>query len=84
MAYSTSTMRLMGGVPGQQLFLYRTADQISTVVASGYFDDAYDHYNLSTGDIIMVVYAFGGTQKLISLVATNTAGTITTTKMDLA
>lgn len=84
MAYSTSTMRLMGGVPGQQQFLYRTADLLSTVVASGYFDDAYDHYNLSTGDVITVVYAFGGSMKLISLVATNTAGTVTTTKMDLA
>lgn len=84
MAYSTSTMRLMGGVPGQQLFLYRTADLLPTIVASGYFDDAYDHYNLSTGDIIMVVYDFGGTQKTIVLVATNISGTITTTKMDLA
>ena len=84
MAYTTSTMRLMGGVPGQQMFLYRTADALTTVVASGYFDDAYGHYNASTGDVVWVVYAFGGTQKLCGFVLTNTSGTITTTKMDVA
>lgn len=84
MAYTTSTMRLMGGVPGQQLFLYRTADELSTVVASGYFDDAYDHYNASTGDVVLVVYKFGGTQKLCGFLLSNISGTITTTKMDVA
>lgn len=84
MAYSASTMRRIEGVPGMQFFTYRTADILSITVASGYFDSAATQYNLSTGDIICMVYAFGGTQKLIMLVATNTSGTITTTKMDLA
>lgn len=82
MAYTTSTMRLMGGVPGQQLFLYRTADAETVVDDSGYFDDAYDHYNLSTGDIIIAVYAFGGTQKVRMYLVTNTSGTITVTDQD--
>jgi len=84
MAYSSSTMRRIDGVPGQQVFNYRTADLLSTVVASGYFDNAYDEYNVSTGDIVWVVYAFGGTQKLCGFVFTNTSGTVTTTKMDVA
>ena len=84
MAYSSSTMRRVDGIPGMQLFTYRTADAQSTAVASGYFDDAYDEYNLSTGDIIMLVYAFGGTQHLSNYVVTNTSGTITVTECDLS
>ena len=78
MAYSASTMRLMGGVPGQQLFLYRTADPITTCDNSGYFDDAVDDYNLDTGDIIIIVTGYGTTNVLDALVATNTSGTVTT------
>lgn len=81
MAYSSSTMRLMGGVPGQQLFLYRTADKETVVDDSGYFDDAVEEYNLSTGDIILCVHAFGGTQGLHAYVATDTSGTVTVTDL---
>lgn len=69
MSYDASTMRLMGGVPGQQLFLYRTADAIGSVDDAGYFDDAIAEYNLSTGDLILAVTSFGGTQALSALVA---------------
>jgi len=73
-SYDASTMRLMGGVPGQQLFLYRTADAIGTVDDAGYFNSAVDEYNLSTGDLILAVTSFGGSQALSALVAGVSAG----------
>ncbi len=78
MAYSASALRLIsGGYPTQQLFMYQSTDAISTIVASGYFDDAVDEYNLDTGDIII---ASSGTAKVAAvdvLVAINTSGTVT-------
>lgn len=74
MSYNASTMRLMGGVPGQQLFLYRTPDAIGSVDDAGYFDAAVDEYNLSTGDMVLAVTSFGGTQALSALVVGVTAG----------
>lgn len=81
MAYSSSTMRLMGGVPGQQMFFYKTADAKTTTDDSGYFDDAVDEYNLSTCDIILCVHSTGGTIGLHAYVATNTSGTVTVTDL---
>lgn len=74
MSYDASFMRLMGGVPGQQLFLYRSADAIGTVDDAGYFDTAVDEYNLATGDMILAVTSFGGTQALSALVVGVSAG----------
>lgn len=82
MAYSASTMRRVDGVPGQALFMYRTADAETVVDDSGYFDSAVTDYNLSTGDVIICVYAFGGTQKVRMYLVTNTSGTITVTDQD--
>lgn len=70
MSFDSSTMRLMGGVPGQQLFLYRTADAIGTVSGGGYFTPAVEEYNLTSGDIILAVTGFGGASVLDALVAT--------------
>ena len=78
MAYSLNTMRLMGGVPGQQFFLYRTADAIADVDDAGYFDNAALEYNLSTGDIVLCVTGFGAANVLDALVATVTDGVVTT------
>lgn len=74
MSYDASFMRLMGGVPGQQLFLYRTADAIATVDDNGYFDAAVAEYNLSSGDIVLAVTGFGGVQALSALVVGVTDG----------
>ena len=76
--YDSSTMRLLGGVPGQQLFLYRSADSINSIAASGYFNSAVAEYNLSTGDMILVVSGFGGTPVFDGLVAAVASGTVTT------
>jgi len=75
--YISEDMRLMGGVPGQQLFVYRTGEAISAVQASGYFNQAVEDYNLDTGDIII---ACSGAKKAAAvdlLVATNSSGTVT-------
>jgi hypothetical protein len=53
MAYKSEDMRLMGGVPGQQLFLYRSEDAAADVKVAGYFDAAVDEYHLDTGDVVI-------------------------------
>ncbi len=75
--YISEDMRLMGGVPGQQLFIYRTDDAIATVVASGYFDQAVEDYNLDTGDIIIACTGATKADAVDLLVATSSAGTVT-------
>jgi hypothetical protein len=77
MAYTSEDMRLMGGVPGQQLFIYRSEDEIATVVASGYFDDAVEDYNLDTGDIIVACSGTDMAEAVDLLVATNADGAVT-------
>lgn len=79
MAYSSSAMRLVSGAyPTQQLFMYQTTDLLSTVVASGYFDDAVDDYSLDTGDVIIVTTGSAKVAAIDVLVAINTSGTVTT------
>ncbi len=79
MAYDPTTMRLLGGVPGQQLFLYRTADAANVVSAGGYFNDALAQYNLEGGDVIVCVSGYGGAQAvgvLTAKVTGSVAGTV--------
>ncbi|WP_027189169.1 hypothetical protein [Paucidesulfovibrio longus] len=78
MAYSSEDMRLMGGVPGQQPFLYRSADDAATVRTEGYFDLAVEHYNLSSGDIVLCVSGYGTSPVPGLLVADVNAGTAAT------
>ncbi|WP_147819680.1 hypothetical protein [Salidesulfovibrio onnuriiensis] len=77
MSYESKNMRLMGGVPGQQLFLYRSTDALADVVASGYFDRAVEEYNLDTGDVILACTGPKNAAAVDLLVATNTAGVVT-------
>ncbi|QGY39667.1 hypothetical protein GM415_05895 [Pseudodesulfovibrio cashew] len=77
MAYISEDMRLMGGVPGQQLFIYRTEDLTADITASGYFDEAVEDYNLDTGDIVIACTGATKADAVDLLVATNTAGTVT-------
>jgi len=74
--YMSEDMRLMGGVPGQQLFIYRTDDDIATLAGEGYFDDAVEDYNLDTGDIIVACSGPTRADAIDLLVATNTAGAV--------
>lgn len=77
MAYTSEDMRLMGGVPGQQLFIYRSGDDLAAITASGYFDEAVEDYNLDTGDILVACSGANMAGAVDLLVATNTAGTVT-------
>ena len=77
MAYKSEDMRLMGGVPGQQMFIYTTDDDILTVVADNYFDMAAEDYNLDTGDIIIACTGATQADAVDMMVATNTAGSVT-------
>ena len=77
MAYNSDDMRLMGGVPGQQLFIYRSEDEGAAITASGYFDQAVEDYNLDTGDIILACSGVSMASAVDMLVASNDAGTVT-------
>jgi len=77
MSYDSTTMRLMGGVPGQQLFLYRTSDAIGLVDDPGYFNAAVEEYNLSTGDMILAVTGFGASPVFDGLVVSVSASQAT-------
>lgn len=81
MTYDSSSMRLMGGVPGQQLFLYRSPDAVGTVTASGYFNNAIEEYNLSSGDVILAVAGFGGAAALKALTATKSGASVSVTAL---
>lgn len=76
MAYTSEDMRLMGGVPGQQLFLYRTGDAVASVTASGYFNEAAVDYTLDTGDIIIACTGTDMAEAVDMLVTTNTDGVV--------
>lgn len=78
MAYDDSKMRLIGGVPGQQLFLYRSTDSKATVKGSGYFNEAVGQYNLSAGDVVIAVCGAAGSEGVVALVAKITGATVTT------
>lgn len=77
MAYTSEDMRLMGGVPGQQLFIYRSEDDILAICGANYFDAAVEDYNLDTGDIIIACSGANKAAAVDLLVATNTTGAVT-------
>lgn len=77
MSYDSKMMRLMGGVPGQQVFCYRSADAAGTVTTSGYFDQAVEDYNLSAGDLILAVLGADGAQAPALYTARVASGVVT-------
>ena len=81
MSYDSQNLRLIGGVPGQQLFLYRSGDAVEAVGGSGYFNQAVEHYNLTTGDIVLAVTGYGTACVLDALVATVADGVAATTRL---
>lgn len=75
--YTSEDMRLMGGVPGQQLFIYRSDDAIASIIAPDYFNEAVEDYNMDTGDIIIACSGATMADSIDLLVATNTGGSVT-------
>lgn len=80
MAYNSEDMRLMGGVPGQQLFIYRSTDADTTVSTSGYFNEAVEEYNLDTGDIVIACTGDDNASGIDVMVAKNSSGTVSMIK----
>ncbi len=74
---ATSLFKIAGTNPG--LHIYKTADAIATVTASGYFNAVTD--NLRQWDVIIVVSETGGTPKVdvITVTSADGAATVTTT-----
>lgn len=78
MAFAASGLTKTSG-GARNLWMYTTADSIATVIASGYFNTAYE--NMKTQDVIIVVSSNGGTHAVDVLVVTSAtfATTVTTT-----
>lgn len=60
MSYDSTKMRRREGPPGEAGYRYTTTDLLSVAVASGYFDDAVDDFNLADEDDITIVASNGG------------------------
>ncbi len=75
--YNSEDMRLMGGVPGQQLFIYRSDDDVATIADADYFNDAVEDYNLDTGDIVIACSGADMAAGIDLLVAKNSSGFVT-------
>lgn len=78
MAFSRSTFgKIAGGA--RQLHWYASADAVTTIAGSGYFNDATN--DLKQYDIILAVGSTGGVQTVDMLVVTSATGaaTVTTT-----
>lgn len=74
---AASLIKLAGAEPG--LHIYTTADAITDVVASGYFNSVTN--NLKQNDVILVVSETGGTRKVdvVAVTSATNAATVTTT-----
>lgn len=74
---AANLIKLAGAQPS--LHIYTTADAITDVVGSGYFNSVTD--NLKQNDVILVVSDTGGTRKVDVVAVTSATGaaTVTTT-----
>jgi hypothetical protein len=77
MALTSSALKKIAGAGDQNLFVYKSADAIGTIVGSGYFNNVTD--DLKQYDIILCVGATGGTQTVdVAVVTSATAATTVT------
>ena len=79
MALSSTALKKIGGAGDSNLFMYQSTDALSTVVASGYFNDVTNE--LKQFDVIIVVCSTGGTATVDVLIVSSAtaAATVTTT-----
>tara|TARA_Y100001951_G_C11268463_1_gene257135 strand:+ start:666 stop:911 length:246 start_codon:yes stop_codon:yes gene_type:complete len=76
MAYTASSLYKVGGAnPG--LWIYKSADALATIVASGYFNDATNE--LKEHDVIISIGSTGGTETVDVLLVTSASGAATVT-----
>ena len=78
MAFTKATLKMVATGGDQQLYIYNSADAISSIIASGYFNTVTDR--LKQNDIILVVGATGGTRTIDAIVVASAtaAATVTT------
>tara|TARA_R110002020_G_scaffold146402_1_gene321024 strand:+ start:3026 stop:3274 length:249 start_codon:yes stop_codon:yes gene_type:complete len=78
MAFTKATLKMVATGGDQQLYIYNSADAISSIIASGYFNTVTDR--LKQNDIILVVGATGGTRTMDAIVVASAtaAATVTT------
>ncbi len=77
MALTSSALKKVAGAGDQNLFVYKSADAISTIVGSGYFNNVTD--DLKQFDMILCVGATGGTATVDIAVITSATGAATVT-----
>jgi hypothetical protein len=78
MAFTKATLKMVATGGDQQLYIYNSADAISAIIGSGYFNTVTDR--LKQNDIILVVGATGGTRTMDAIVVSSAtaAATVTT------
>lgn len=78
MAYTASDLHKIGGGV-KSLWMYESADAVTTIAGSGYFNDATN--SLKQDDVVIAVGSTGGTRTVDVLVVTSASGasTVTTT-----
>ncbi|XPV77044.1 MAG: hypothetical protein ACNI27_03750 [Desulfovibrio sp.] len=54
MSYGKDNMVLVGGVPGNAVYSYKSEDGLAEIMQDGYFDAAVKQYNLDSGDQVHV------------------------------
>jgi len=78
MAYETSNpIKKIAEAGGNSVFFYTDGDAISTIAASGYFNDATNE--LKENDVIIAVGSNGGTQTVDILTISSDTGAATVT-----
>jgi hypothetical protein len=83
MAYSTtSPVKKIAEAGGNSVFFYISADVITDIDDSGYFDT--DFANFKNGDVILTVSGVGGTQAIDVLTISSATAATTVTVAVLA
>ena len=77
MALTATALKLVAGGGDSNLFMYQSADAVSTIAGSGYFNSVTS--NLKQFDIIIAVGSTGGTRTVDMLVVQTNTGTGLTT-----
>lgn len=78
MAYSTDNpIKKIAEAGGNSVFFYSDGDAINDIIASGYFNSAYNQFK--KGDIILCVGTNGGTPTVDILVISSATGAATVT-----
>jgi hypothetical protein len=78
MAFTKATLKMVATGGDQQLYMYNSADAISSIIGSGYFNTVTDR--LKQNDIILVVGSTGGTRTVDAILVSSAtaAATVTT------